>query len=63
MILRLAEGSIAPVYCVDNTMEGCERKASCVSAILWQKMSDAVNDVVDNTTLQDLTEWQNMMHG
>ena len=59
MILRLAEGSIAPVFCVDVDAEGCDKKGVCVSAMLWQKMNDAVNEVVDNTTLQDLVDWQN----
>lgn len=58
MILRLAEGSIAPVSCVDAEADGCEKKGACVSAMLWQKMNDAVNEVVDNTTLQDLVDWQ-----
>lgn len=59
MILRLAEGSIAPVSCVDNEYYECDRKDKCVSAKLWQKINDAVNQVVDNTTLQDLLDWQN----
>ena len=59
MILRLAEGSIAPVSCVDDVQNECERKDKCVSARLWQKMNNAVNEVVDNTTLQDLLDWQN----
>ena len=59
MILRLAEGSIAPVSCVDTDAETCEKRGACVSAMLWQKMNDAVNEVVDNTTLQDLVDWQN----
>lgn len=59
MILRLAEGSIAPVSCVDDIAADCERKGACASAILWQRMKDAVNDVVDHTTLQDLVDWQN----
>lgn len=59
MILRLAEGSIAPVSCVDGAAEGCDRKGACVSAMLWEKMNNAVNEVVDNTTLQDLVDWQN----
>lgn len=59
MILRLAEGSIAPVACVEDAEAGCEKKGACVSAMLWQKINDAVNDVVDHTTLEDLVEWQN----
>lgn len=58
MILRLAEGSIAPVSCVDGEGEGCDKKGSCVSAMLWEKINDAVNEVVDHTTLQDLIDWQ-----
>lgn len=61
MILRLAEGSIAPVSCVDDAVSECERRDKCVSAKLWQKMNNAVNEVVDNTTLQDLLDWQNDM--
>jgi len=59
MILRLAEGSIAPVSCVDDESDGCEKRDACVSAMLWKKINDAVNEVVDNTTLQDLVDWQN----
>lgn len=58
MILRLAEGSIAPVSCVDDGEGACERKDKCVSAKLWQKMHEAVNEVVDHTTLQDLLDWK-----
>lgn len=58
MILRLAEGSIAPVSCVDGASEVCNRKDACVSAMLWEKINNAVNEVVDNTTLQDLMDWQ-----
>ena len=58
MILRLAEGSIAPVACVEDAEAGCEKRGVCVSAMLWQKINDAVNEVVDNTTLQDLVDWQ-----
>ena len=63
MILRLAEGSIAPVACVDESAEQCEKKGVCVSAMLWEKMNVAVNQVVDNTTLQDLVDWQQNIVG
>ena len=59
MILRLAEGSIAPASCVGADAESCDKRGACVSAMLWQKMNDAVNEVVDHTTLQDLVDWQN----
>lgn len=57
-ILRLTEGSISPVSCLDEQETSCERKENCVSVILWKKISDAVNEVVDHTTLQDLMDWK-----
>ena len=31
----------------------------CVTVRIWQKINDAVDNVVDNITLADLVEWQN----
>lgn len=58
MILRLTEGSLAPVECVEDTLSDCNRAESCVTRILWKKLNDAINDVVDHITLEDLLEWQ-----
>ena len=58
MILRLTEGSLAPVACLDGDENDCERQESCVTLILWKKICDAVSGVVDHTTLQDLVDWQ-----
>ena len=57
MILRLAEGNLAPVNCIEEGNGTCERAGKCVSAILWKKVHDAVNGVIDETTLQDLIDW------
>ena len=59
MILRLTEGSLAPVSCIDEEDEiNCDKQDSCVTVILWKKINDAISDVVDHTTLQDLVDWQ-----
>ena len=58
MILRLTEGSLAPVACLDGDENDCEIQESCVTLILWKKIYDAVSGVVDHTTLQDLVDWQ-----
>ena len=57
MILRLTEGSLAPVACVeeDNT---CEKIHDCATVLVWQKMNEAINDVVDHMTLQDLVDYE-----
>ena len=57
MILRVMEGSLAPVECVEDDSE-CIRMPKCATAMLWKKINDAVNDVVDHVTLADLVEWQ-----
>ena len=56
-ILRLTEGTLAPVSCVEDDAVECEREASCVTFIVWKKINDAINEVVDNITLEDLVEW------
>lgn len=58
MILRLTEGSMAPVECVDDGIGGCSRMDSCATSIVWKRLNDAVSDVIDNITLSDLVDWQ-----
>jgi len=63
MILRLTEGSLAPVSCVEESEAECQRMGSCVTVEIWKKINDAVNGVVDKITLQDLVEWQKRKEG
>jgi Rrf2 family protein len=58
MILRLTEGSLAPVECVDGSDAACNREDNCVTKIIWTRLNDAINGVIDNITLEDLLEWQ-----
>lgn len=57
MILRLTEGSLAPVSCLEGEENHCTRKNECITLILWKKLDDAVKSVVDHVTLADLMEW------
>ena len=57
-ILRLLEGNLAPVACVDDSKEACTRADECVTMEVWREIKDAVNKVVDNITLADLVEQQ-----
>lgn len=63
MILRLTEGSMAPVDCVDGDITTCDRIDDCVTSIVWKRLSDAINDVIDNITLADLVDWQVVREG
>jgi len=55
-ILRILEGSLAPVYCVAEDGEICQKQDSCNSVVVWKKIKDAIDNVVDNMTLSDLLE-------
>jgi Rrf2 family protein len=63
MILRLTEGSLAPVTCVEDEDYVCDRADGCVTVIVWKKINDAINEVVDGITLQDLLDWQSEQNG
>lgn len=58
MILRLTEGSLAPVACLEDEINLCERQEGCVTLRLWQMLNQAISEVVDKVTLADLVEWQ-----
>lgn len=55
MILRLTEGHLAPTPCCENK-ESCKRFGKCSTSMVWSKINDAVNEVVDNITLHELVE-------
>lgn len=54
-ILRALEGNLDPVECsVINDAILCEDSELCVTKYVWKKISDSINQVVDNITLEDL---------
>ena len=56
MILRLTEGSLAPVECLAENAFPCERNGRCATVEVYKRIYNAVNDVIDNITVQDLLE-------
>lgn len=58
-ILRLMEGSLAPVACVEDGAEACERMAECTTYDIWLELKQAIDHVVDSYTLADLVEKHN----
>lgn len=55
-IIRVLEGDIAPADCVieDNNM--CDREAKCVTKLVWLKIRDSINEVIDSITLEDMLD-------
>lgn len=56
MILRLTEGSLAPVACLEENYGECERCDTCETLEVWKVLYDAINQVVDGVTIADLME-------
>lgn len=56
MILRLTEGSLAPVECLADNALPCERTGKCATVEIYRRIYDAVNGVIDHTSLQDLLD-------
>ena len=54
MILRAVEGDLSPVHCVEDDNCGCEEMEGCATISIWKKIKDAVDDVVDNITLETI---------
>ena len=57
-ILCLIEGSLAPVACMDMEEHDCPRHERCATLFLWQKLHEAMKDVIENVSLSDLSEMQ-----
>ncbi len=55
-ILRLTEGSLAPVDCVGQDPVECERCAACATYPVWKGLAKVINDYVDGITLQDIID-------
>ena len=53
-ILRLTEGPLAPVACLENPDIPCERLAVCKTLPFWRGLYKVIEEYVDNYTLEDL---------
>ena len=53
-ILRLTEGTLAPVHCLEEGRETCERAATCRTLTMWEKFNALTNEFFDSVTLADL---------
>ena len=56
-VIQLLEGPIAPVECVDDPAV-CERSSFCATRDVWARLKDAMEGVLEATTLRDLMEIQ-----
>ena len=55
-ILRLTEGSLAPVACLETKAELCMRMPECRTVSMWRGLDNVVNEYLDGITVADLVE-------
>lgn len=53
-ILRLTEGDLAPVACLEENAMPCDKKDSCPTISMWREFYELVNSFFDGKTLKDL---------
>lgn len=53
-ILRLAEGTLAPVSCLACGSRPCNRAARCRTLPMWSKFNEITNEYFDGITIADL---------
>lgn len=54
MILRLTEGSMAPVACLADGADTCGRSATCETLAVWKNLHEAINQIIDSVTIAQL---------
>jgi len=59
-VVRLMDGPLAPVPCVSKTAyakcKDCGSESACLIRPVMKKVRDAISDILDQTTLQDMLE-------
>lgn len=53
-ILRLTEGSLSPVACVDCDAAHCDKATECRTRPMWSELSKRINNYLDSVTLENL---------
>ena len=55
-ILRLTEGSLAPVACLNCAPNPCERAETCKTLPMWKKLDRLICDYLDSISIEDLRQ-------
>lgn len=55
-ILRITEGSLAPVACLDDDINQCERAEGCITLPMWIGLNKVITEYLDGITIQDMID-------
>lgn len=57
-IIRVSEGSLAPLACLEDSGHGCGRESSCQARHFWAGLDEAIRTYVDSMTLADVASFR-----
>ena len=55
-ILRITEGSMAPVSCLEGGSSVCDRDDQCMTLYVWEGLEKVIAEYLDSITLQDILD-------
>ena len=55
-ILRITEGGLCPVSCMEDDPNRCARRVFCKTLPVWQGLEKVINNYLDSITLKDILD-------
>ena len=55
-ILRVTEGNLAPVSCLENEENECQRAGECKTLFVWEGLHRTITEYLDSITVQDIID-------
>ncbi|MDD4369567.1 MAG: Rrf2 family transcriptional regulator [Anaerostipes sp.] len=55
-ILKITEGSMVPVACLEDKPNACERYGECPTIFVWEGLDKVVSEYLNSVTLEDIVE-------
>ncbi len=55
-IIQLTEKTLAPVMCLEENADTCQRAGECMTLPLWKKLDSMINNYLNSVTLEDLIQ-------
>ena len=59
-ILKLTEGSLAPVSCTSQGAAACSRSTCCHALPMWERLEKMIDEFFEGITLEDLCKTDNV---
>lgn len=53
-VLRLTEGNLAPVACLEHDENPCGRAGQCITLPMWRRLGQLIDNYLESVTIEDL---------